>query len=118
MVARRRRFVAIAAIVVSLAAASLDAQRFVAPPSASQPFNPVPRDLPPLHISGETKMRLRNASIDSRLPANRWLQTPEPTGARTPERIRRAVVTLTALAASAMVLLLVAAWLFLRRRQP
>jgi hypothetical protein len=118
MPARRRLLVAIVALGASIAPASLDAQRSLAPFPPAERFDPLPLVLPPLHISGETRIRLRDVSPGApMLPADLLLQGAEPPPSRSPERIRRAVVTLTALAASAMVLLLVAAWLFLRRRQ-
>jgi hypothetical protein len=124
MAARRRPLLALLALGLALTTAALDAQRPLAPfPPApfppAQRFDPIPQRLPPLHISGEIRIRLRDASLGPRtlLMTVPWFQSAPPAPSRSPDRIRRAVVMLTALAASAMVLLLVVGWLFLRRRQ-
>ena len=117
MAAGHRLLVAVAAIGVGVASAPLDAQRSGPTINPAHIFEAVPHRIPPLHISGETRMRLRDASLSATHSIESLLQTAEPAPARSPERIRRAVVTLTMLAASAMVLLLIAGWLFLRRRQ-
>ena len=116
MAAGRPPLLALLALGLTLASAPLAAQR-PAPFPPAQRFDPIPRTMPPLHLSGETRIRLREASIEWGMVARHQLQAQQPAPSRSPERIRRAVVTLTGLAASAMLLLLIAAWLFFRRRQ-